>query len=53
MNLPDNVLAFSEKILEVKLYEWQARSNRLIEKCVALTRKKVAVAAPNGSGSSL
>jgi hypothetical protein len=49
MNLPDNVLVFSEKILEVKLYEWQARINRLIEK----TRKKVAVAAPNGSGSSL
>ncbi len=51
MNLPGNVLVFSEKILEVKLYQWQARINRLIEKCTALTRKKVADAGPNGSGS--
>jgi hypothetical protein len=29
MNLPDNVLVLSEKILEVKLYQWQARINRL------------------------
>jgi hypothetical protein len=29
MNLPDNVLVFLEQTLEVKLYQWQARINRL------------------------
>jgi len=41
MNLPGNVLVFSEKTLEVKLYEREAWINGLIEKCAAFTRKKV------------
>jgi len=50
---PDNsLLAFAEGGLGLKLYDWQAKANMVIERCAALERKKIAIVAPNGAGKT-
>ena len=48
---PKDVLEFAAA-LGVQLYDWQAKISITIEQAAALTRKKIAVRAPNGVGKT-
>lgn len=50
--LADSPIAFSEVILKMPLYSWQAKILFAIEKGSTMSRVKLACVAPNGSGKT-